>query len=314
MKKSFAGTLVVAGRARTRKRPWRGKAALLLALLAVALGTLAGVGPASGQIMNTCTSSISLTSGTASYTNCTITGGVINGGTLTINGGVIKGHTVAGDGGGVSNTGTLILNNVKVSGNHAPGGCGGGIYNGPTGHLIVNGGDVVGNTAQYGAGICNWGMLTLIGTFSQIRDNVASIDGGGLWNGLSATTTVVGDVGTTAGTTNKATISGNTATNGDGGGIWNLGTIDKTGTNAVAVTLNTAGHDGGGIWTGGAINGATPSTAAQSVNVVANTAQVDGGGIYEDTGGTLWLNNHLIRGNTTTTGDGGGMWTEAFPR
>jgi len=92
-------------------------------------------------------------------------------------------------GGGISNAGTLTLNNSTVSGNTSPVNGGGGIYNEYAGTLTLNNSTVSGNTAPSlgnGGGIYNVGTVTL--TSSAIIGNSAGdscCSGGGGGGGIS---------------------------------------------------------------------------------------------------------------------------------
>ncbi len=141
---------------------------------------------------------------------------------LTITGGM-------GNGGGVLNKGTLMLNNVTISGNTAGdptngGGTGAGIWNDPNGDLTLNNSTISDNTAlgnssynpSRGGGIANYGTLTL--NNSTVSGNSAlEGSGGGISNTLPASTL----------TLNNSTISDNSAIGalGNGSGIDNLGKL-----------------------------------------------------------------------------------------
>jgi hypothetical protein len=85
-----------------------------------------------------------------------------------------------GDGGGISNLGaTLGLSGCTVSGNSDLGASGGGIYN--TGALILNGSTVSQNAAAEGGGIFNTGGNAEVQVInSEIRGNRAN-NGGGIY-------------------------------------------------------------------------------------------------------------------------------------
>ncbi len=155
--------------------------------------------------------------------------------TVTISGVTIQnGNIPTGQqgGGGISNWGTLTLNNVVVKNNTVNGtdssDVGGGIKNGGMGPamLTINNSTVTGNTADRGGGIFNAGSTTLSLSNSTISDNTA-VDGGGM------------EIYGTAALTN-VTISGNTAT-GICGGILNEVIASLTN---VTISGNT-GHPGG---------------------------------------------------------------------
>jgi hypothetical protein len=109
-----------------------------------------------------------------------------------------------GEGGGISNGGTLTLTHSTVSGNFSDVG---GISNGGT--LTLTHSTVSGNRGGYGGGIFNYGTLTL--TNSTLSGNTA-VFGGAIFIG--------GGTGGTATLTN-CTVSGNSAE--DGGAFWGGG-------------------------------------------------------------------------------------------
>ena len=96
--------------------------------------------------------------------------------TLTLTGGgTITGGFSSTGGGGIYNAGTLIIDNIVISGNVATTSNGGGIYN--AGSLTINGGSITENGTGYtGAGIYSTGELTING--GTIRYNMAYTGGG----------------------------------------------------------------------------------------------------------------------------------------
>ncbi|SCW49499.1 hypothetical protein SAMN02910456_01423 [Ruminococcaceae bacterium YRB3002] len=91
---------------------------------------------------------------------------LINEGKLTIKdgagGGVITGGCTSGNGGGIYNNGTLIIEGGCIENNYASG-CGGGIYN--SGTVTIKGGSITGNSsAGLGCGIYNSGTMNLSGS------------------------------------------------------------------------------------------------------------------------------------------------------
>ncbi len=90
----------------------------------------------------------------------------LNEGKLTIKdsagGGVITGGCTSGNGGGIYNSGTLIIDGGCIEGNYASG-LGGGIYN--SGTLTIKGGTITDNSAvNSGGGIYNSGTVNLSGS------------------------------------------------------------------------------------------------------------------------------------------------------
>jgi len=195
-------------------------------------------------------------------------------GNLTINGVTITNGRTTGNGGGISNRGTLTLTNSTVSGNRAFDG--GGIFN--IGTMTLTNSTVSGNTADFfGGGIVNnGGTVTL--TNSTVSGNTAINDlGGGIFNSGGGTMTLT-----------NSTLSGNRSGIG-GGGIVNEAIMMVTNS---TVSGNTAGN-GGGIFNFGGITTLTNST------VSGNTASSLGGGILNN-GGTLNLTSVTVTNNRST--------------
>ncbi len=216
----------------------------------------------------------------------------------------------ANTGGGIYNSGTLMLSNSTLSGNSAThfGGVGGGIYN--SGTLTVSNSTLSGNSAPSfgGGGIYNSGTLTL--SNSTLSGNSAAADGGGIDNSGTATlsnSTLSGNHAYAGGgiyntgmlTLSNSTLSGNSASLG--GGIDNHGTL----TLSNSTLSGNSAILGGGIVTDGTL---TLSNSTLSGNS-ANGSSGGGGGI--DNGGTLTLQNTIVAGNTGTNspniGNGGSL-------
>jgi hypothetical protein len=162
---------------------------------------------------------------------------------LSIRNGAVSTETA---GGGILNIGTLTINAVQITGNHACGGA--GIYN--AGTLVINNTSITGNFANqiglcsFGAGIGNNGMLTI---------NRSTISGNHV-NGRS------GQMG-----------------NALGGGIFNRGHLRINNTtisgNVTGVGTGASLAAGGGIYT----NGGT--LAINNSTITENSADV-GGNLY----------------------------------
>ncbi|TVQ42256.1 MAG: hypothetical protein EA365_15670 [Gloeocapsa sp. DLM2.Bin57] len=152
----------------------------------------------------------------------------IIGATLTITDSIISDNTsINGVGGGIANSGDLIINNTIISGNSAKY-AGGGIFNSPSG-----------SDSSMGVASSS-GTITI--TNSTISGNSAEI-GGGISNSRK-TVYSEGDSESNGGTItiNNSTISGNSATNW-GGGISNIGQLNL---NNTTITLNQA-EEGSGL-------------------------------------------------------------------
>jgi hypothetical protein len=200
-------------------------------------------------------------------------------------------------GGGISNNGTLTINNSTLSGNiayssgHLPG-LGGGVYN--VGTLAINNSTVSGNIAAgnyagLGGGIYNGGTLTINdSTLSGNAATGAAASGGGIYNDAARVTI------------NNSTISSNTASghsaSGYGGGIYNYNAAVTI--NNSTLSGNSARH-GGGDGVGGSL--ANYSTATLQNTIVANSPH---GG---NCSGTMTSNGHNLSSDATcnfnSTGD-----------
>jgi predicted outer membrane repeat protein len=102
-------------------------------------------------------------------------------------------------------------------------------------------------------------------------------------------------------TMNGLRITNGWASSGDGGGIYNQGTLAL---NDVTVSYNYARVNGGGIY-----NDAGGSLTVTNSNIENNTANGSGGGIYS--AGNLWCYTTTITGNTGVQ-DAGGVWVLGF--
>ncbi len=100
------------------------------------------------------------------------------GAAVTLTGLTITGGSGSFGGGGISVSGTLVLNDGLVSRNSAL--SGGGISIAATGNATLNRTRVANNFGLFGGGIENQGVLTV--TDSTIANNAASFDAGGIVN------------------------------------------------------------------------------------------------------------------------------------
>jgi uncharacterized repeat protein (TIGR01451 family)/CSLREA domain-containing protein len=201
--------------------------------------------------------------------------------TVDISGLTISGGDSALDGGGVSNAGTMTLDEVVVSGNSTDND-GGGVRNNSGGTLTITGSTISGNTAaNLGGGVSNAGTALTIKD-STISDNDA-INGGG----------VSSAAGTLA--VSNSTISGNRARN-DGGGLRNV-TGSATLTN-VTVTDNRADSDssvggvGGGV--GGGIRRVSGTVTLRNTIVAGNFNDQNPANTPDDISGTVTGSFNLI--------------------
>ena len=218
--------------------------------------------------------------------NCAVAGnagldsgaGISNGGTLTVNNSSITGNGLEyqGTGAGISSSGTLIINNSIIGGNVSGKGYtdGGGIYS--SGMLEITNSTIDGNSVGgRGGGIYNVGVAII--TSSTISGNFAGggypfppgpgFGGGISSNGAGATVTI-----------SNSTISGNSVLTTDkgpgrGGGIGNSGSLQI----ANSTISGNSATDGGAI-----CNDAAPLEIANSI---LNAGDV-GENIFND-GGTI---------------------------
>ncbi|MCH8853382.1 MAG: right-handed parallel beta-helix repeat-containing protein, partial [Planctomycetes bacterium] len=186
-------------------------------------------------------------------------GGDLNLDSLTVSGGsVLAAFSPANEGGGILSRGTLTLTNGQVSG----------------------------NSATFGGGICSLGGYVEL-THSIVVENSASLQAGGILNAVSGTAVLINSL-----------VGGNSAGQ-HGAGIYITGhglatLIDST------VSGNFAGLSAGGIWTYGEL-------ILTNSNVSGNFADTDGGGILIAFAGTVTMTNSSISGNFAGD-DGGGIW------
>jgi hypothetical protein len=183
-------------------------------------------------------------------------------------------------GGGIRNSGTLIVNNSMVSGNSALYG-GGGILN--NGALTINNSTLSGNGAGRGSRsvAVNYQAPALPSGF-----------GGGILN--NGTLTI-----------NNSTVSRNSATSspgGAGGGIWSNNralTINNS-----TLSGNSASHDDGGIVSGGALT-------INNSTISGNSASGTIGGI-DNSSGTATLQNSIVANNSPGGNCSGTMTSNGY--
>ena len=203
---------------------------------------------------------------------------VESGGTFNMYGGTITGNTTTKGGGGVYvSGGTFTMNgNASVTSNRATdrdNGTGGGVY-------VVD------------------GTFTMNDNASITGNTATSTDGG---VGVYTTST------TATFTMNGGTISGNTATNGGGVGVYGTGSAFATNGSAFimnggAISGNTATNNGGGVY----VSKSGTFEMHNSASVTGNTAsdntadQGNGGGVYVYSGTFEMNDTASVSGNTAT--------------
>ena len=205
-------------------------------------------------------------------------GGVLNSGTLILTNITITNSTAFYSSGGILNSGRLTIENSTISNNttlDAAGG-GGGIWN--SGAVMIKNSTISNNAAGgRGGGIYN-STGTLAITNSTVRRNVAGASGG--IHNSSGTLTVT-----------RSTISDNAIFSfGATGGILNSGTLTLTNS---TVSNNTA-TQGGGIYN------VSPGTVTLTNTTVRDNVASTGGGIFN--AASLTLTNSIIAGNGSPMG------------
>jgi CSLREA domain-containing protein len=224
--------------------------------------------------------------------NANAGGGIHNSGRLVVSGCTISNNHVSWSGGGIFNQGTMTVTNSTLSGNSSLSG-GGGIYSFYGIATLINS-TLSGNSSAYGAGISNGNILTI--QDSTISDNTATVTGGGIDNYgtllLTSSTLVENRAGSGGGITHwvmgtlniiNCTLSRNSADRG--GGIENGGPLEIMNS---TLSGNSAANNGGGIQNTGTLT-ITNSTLAY------NSAGLEGGGIYNNPiYGVAEMNNSII--------------------
>ena len=216
-----------------------------------------------GGIGNGSRAALTVTTSTISQNLAGISGGGISesgdfGGRLTINNSTISNNTAAQGGGGIrSYRAPVEIRGSIISGNSAPGSRGGGIYS-----ESVN------------------SKLNL--TDSIIRDNSA-IDGGGVVSDGSITSII------------NTTINNNSATGGNGGGIYTYGPGSSVKVTNSTISINTA-KVGGGIFN------SNYNTFNITYSTISSNTGNSGGGIFGGNLGTINANNTIVADNTASSG------------
>ena len=193
----------------------------------------------------------------------------------------LTGGTLSGNGGGLNNSGSLILTDCTISGDNANSGRGGGLYS--TGTVSLTGCTISGDNAELGGGLNNHkGTMTLTD---------CTVSGNGTGN-LSGGTAGGGFYNTGALNLTNCTVTGNTGYTG--GGLNNVAgsTADLT---DCRLDANSAKYNGG------MLNAGTANLVDCTVG--NNVAWLDDGGL--DNTGTVDLTNCLVSGNQAGIACGG---------
>jgi len=216
-----------------------------------------------------------------------------SGGTLVMeDGSVLRNNANLATGGGVSVSGTLIMNAGKIIGNTTGTNGGGMRISGASAIFTMNGGEISGNVVNSNTGEADGGGIIMSGgTFimedGKISGNTA-LDGGGLDVSGSGTVFIM----------NGGEISGNIATSisgninsGRGGGltVWNNAKFTM---NGGKINGNTAAVNSGGVYMSG--NTIFTMTGGE---IIGNTAPASNG--IHRAGGTVNITGGVIAGTGT---------------
>jgi CSLREA domain-containing protein len=185
---------------------------------------------------------------------------------------IFDGDAQTGNGGGITNAGTLTVNNSTFSANKAT--TGGGIYNSSGSTLTVNNSSFSGNsTTSRGGGIANDGNLTVV---NSILSSNSAASGAGLYNG--------GTLAVSNTTFNGNSASGTAITDG-GGGIYTWS----------PATITNSTFSGNSAYQGAGIYNVFDSVTIINSTFGNNSASMSGGGIYND--GTATVIHSTFSGN-----------------
>ena len=197
------------------------------------------------------------------------------------------------NGGGIRNSGILMLDDVIVTGNSASDG--GGIYNDSNGNMTISDSNISNNAYtntgdRAGAGIYNLGTMNIQNSVIDSNGSLANPGfggGGGVYNTSNANLTI-----------NNTIINNNYGTRG--GGI--LNELSST----IMITNTTISNNNATSLTGGGINNNASTITMVNSTISNNIANTSGGGVRSGgTGATMFLTNVTISYNTASTNAGG---------
>jgi hypothetical protein len=205
-------------------------------------------------------------------------------------------HNLSGPqslGGGILHVyGSFVAGQSVIAGNVATAtfGLGGGLYTGGSA-AEINGGQILSNTAREGGGWRNTvNDALLIG--SEVRFNLATQNGGGIYNSLGSNVGVLNAIVCD----NRAAGMGSTA----GGGILNLGGSASLYLQDSVVCRNQASA-GGGVYNNSA------GMVIQGSYVFSNAATASsGGGVYNSA--AMVIQGSYVFSNAATASSGGGIY------
>lgn len=161
------------------------------------------------------------------------------------------------------------------------------VVNDTTGKVTIDASSLPAGATFSGGGARR--ILSVDSVSNLALKGVTLTGGNGAGANLSASGGAICNDGTL--TLTKCTLSGNSATSGDGGAIYN--------NNSGMVTLNQCTLSDNSAVNGGAIHNTNTLVLTQCT--LAGNSATTGGGIYND-GSALTLTNTIIGGNTATTG------------
>jgi len=324
------GKLTLNGQNALRLFVVSGGASLTLRNIVLTNGSSSGDG---GAIFNDLGGALILENSTIRNSKAGASGGaIVSYGPLTITGSLLENNEALNGGAlyprwpGAQTTivGSVLFNNRATD---TTNGWGGAILAWDGAPVTIGGSDISSNSARNGGGIYNYdsSILTLQSN-TLLRNNVATLGGGGVFNVGTATLSNVtlngnsasiggglASVGTA--TLSNVTLNGNSASSG--GGLINGGTATLSN---VTLNGNSATNGGGGLYNnaiaalsnvtlsgntaanGGGLYSYNGTATLNNVTLSGNSA-TNGGGIYED-GGTATLSNVTLSGNTAANGGG----------
>ena len=226
----------------------------------------------------------------------------------------------------------LTVTNARIDGNSANGtgnnGVGGGLRTNANTLTITNSSISHNGAANHGGGVWYDGAddvarnsMSLAVSGSTIGNNTSSGSGGGVYTMVKIVT--IGDYTYTDTSGNQQTkhtsVSNNTSKN-SGGGIYHKSSIFTSNTDKAMLTITNASIDGNEVTASNQLGGGVYTTVrALSVtggSVSNNTSLGNGGGIWYDgdeanrDSMSLAVSGCTINGNTSSTGSGGGIYTQ----
>ena len=189
--------------------------------------------------------------------------------------------TLDSNGRGIAVSDTTSEGAIEVTGGYITGGNGGSSYGGGVHDMysfVLEGGTIVGNTSNYGAGVrISQSGATFTMTGGTITGNKASDVGGGVYFGSTCVFNLSG-----------GTITGNSAgTNGGGVYVLARGTFNLSGG---AITGNKASTDGGGVF----VTGSATFNLSGDASITGNQKGTEKNNVY--------LNNRMITVNGALDG------------